>query len=169
MEEALRELKRKQADLLLLDYYVPGQNAPVFIGELLRSARATRIIVVSASLSPNDKAASLSAGALAFVTKNADPDALQKICRDALADRLETATTAEVREPAAETARRLGLTLRQLDVLVMLAHGYSNREIAELLMVRPETVKSHLKAVFDRLGANSRTEAIALARDNGLL
>ncbi len=66
-------------------------------------------------------------------------------------------------------APRVRLTDRELEVLRLLDTGASNREIAKTLFVTEATVKTHLVHVFEKLGADSRARAIAIARDSGLL
>ena len=63
----------------------------------------------------------------------------------------------------------LGISEREMVVLGELAAGYSNKEIARRLAVSPNTVKTHVARLFDKLGARRRTDAIARARDLGLL
>ena len=162
--DAIAALRDAPAALVLLDFYVPGGHAVETIDTLRRTCGVSRIVVISASLSPADRQASETAGAIAFVPKHIAPETLLDICRAALEGRpLDPVDTTT---PVAE---RLGLTERQLDVLVLMGHGYANREIAELLAITPETVKSHVKAVFQRLGVSNRMQAMSAARDNGLL
>jgi DNA-binding CsgD family transcriptional regulator len=66
-------------------------------------------------------------------------------------------------------AESLGLSERELEVLAELAAGYANKEIAARLHVSPNTVKTHVARVFEKLGANRRTEAIRKARELGLV
>jgi LuxR family maltose regulon positive regulatory protein len=61
------------------------------------------------------------------------------------------------------------LTARELEVLQLLAAGAPNRAIAERLVVTQETVKKHLSHLFDKLGVANRTQAVARARELGLL
>lgn len=166
---ALDALQRNHADLVLLDFYVPGGHAVDTIAALGRDCGAPRVVVISASLSPADRQASERAGAIAFVPKHSAPSVLLEICRTAMDNLLPAASDAAMSPVISRIAGRLGITERQLDVLVLMGHGYANREIADLLSIGPETVKSHAKALFDRLGASNRTQAIAIARENGLL
>ena len=69
--------------------------------------------------------------------------------------------------PAARTA--LGISEREQDVLALLAGGLSNKEIAARLNVSPNTVKTHVARLFEKLGARRRTEAILKARELGLI
>ena len=69
-----------------------------------------------------------------------------------------------------ETKReRLGITRRELEILELIAHGMSNREIAEQLYVSENTVKTHSSRVLDKLGAKRRTQAVQLGKELGLL
>ena len=63
----------------------------------------------------------------------------------------------------------LGITPRELDILVLIANGMSNREIAEKLFVSENTVKTHSSRVFSKLGAKRRTQAVQLGKELGLL
>jgi DNA-binding NarL/FixJ family response regulator len=63
----------------------------------------------------------------------------------------------------------LGITRRELDVLALIARGMSNREIAGMLYVSENTVKTHSSRVFDKLGAKRRTQAVQLGKEFGLL
>jgi len=63
----------------------------------------------------------------------------------------------------------LGITPRELEILILVAQGMSNREIARLLFVSENTVKTHCSRAFDKLGATRRTQAVQLGREFGLI
>jgi two-component system, NarL family, response regulator LiaR len=65
--------------------------------------------------------------------------------------------------------KRLGITKRELEILELIAGGLSNREIAEKLFVSENTVKTHSSRLFDKLGAKRRTQAVQIAKENGLI
>ena len=80
------------------------------------------------------------------------------------------------RLPQASTQRALGaaslikpLTNRELDVLEFLVKRYSNQEIADALVVAPNTVRAHLVRLFEKLGADNRRDAVIKAREYGLI
>jgi DNA-binding CsgD family transcriptional regulator len=90
--------------------------------------------------------------------------------RRSLAAKEEASTAAG--EPWVSDERRredLGITRREFEVLVLIAEGMSNREIAEKLFVSENTVKTHSSRVFDKLGAKRRTQAVQLGKELGLL
>jgi NarL family two-component system response regulator LiaR len=63
----------------------------------------------------------------------------------------------------------LGITNRELEILQLIARGMSNREIAEHLFVSENTVKTHSSRLFDKLTARRRTQAVQIAKENGLI
>src|SRR4026207_2221661 len=65
--------------------------------------------------------------------------------------------------------KHLGITKRELEILELIAHGMSNREIAEKLFVSENTVKTHSSRLFDKLSAKRRTQAVQIAKEIGLL
>jgi DNA-binding CsgD family transcriptional regulator len=65
--------------------------------------------------------------------------------------------------------KQLGITKRELEILQLIAHGMSNREIAEKLFVSENTVKTHSSRLFDKLSAKRRTQAVQIAKENGLI
>ena len=68
-----------------------------------------------------------------------------------------------------QAQQSLGISAREMAVLAELAAGYSNKEIARRLGVSPNTIKTHVARLFEKLGARRRTDAIARAREQGLL
>jgi ATP/maltotriose-dependent transcriptional regulator MalT len=85
-----------------------------------------------------------------------------------LLSRWESAPAAD---PSAPSRSRAGntLTARERDILAMISQGFSNKRIARTLQISPETVKSHIKRIFSKLAASSRTEAVSRAGSLGLL
>ena len=74
-----------------------------------------------------------------------------------------------VRAPTRREIEALGMTPRELEVLQLIADGLSNKEMAERLFVSENTIKTHTSRVFDKLGASRRTQAVQLAKSQGLI
>ncbi|CCI83911.1 LuxR C-terminal-related transcriptional regulator [Corynebacterium otitidis] len=127
------------------------------------------VLVVTNYDTDADILGAIEAGAEGYLLKDAPPAELINAVHAAaegdsalspvVADRLMT----RVRTP------RSSLTPRELEVLSLVAHGSSNREIGQTLMLSEATVKSHLVHIYDKLGVRSRTSAVALARDRGII
>jgi DNA-binding CsgD family transcriptional regulator len=79
------------------------------------------------------------------------------------------APTPESFAPHTANQRRLGITARELEILTLIARGFSNREIATQLFVSENTVKTHCARAFDKLGATRRTQAVQRGKELGLL
>lgn len=93
-----------------------------------------------------------------------------------LTRKTETIVVKEVLLPAPATftlnetrLRELGITRRELEILELIAGGFSNREIAEKLFVSENTVKTHSSRLFDKLSAKRRTQAVQLGKESGLI
>jgi DNA-binding CsgD family transcriptional regulator len=89
--------------------------------------------------------------------------------RNLAAKEEESASGVEPFVPDERKRENLGITRRELEVLVLIAEGMSNREIAEKLFVSENTVKTHSSRVFDKLGAKRRTQAVQMGKELGLL
>ena len=127
------------------------------------------VLVVTNYDTDADILGAIEAGAVGYLLKDAPPADLLAAVRSAaegdstlspvVANRLMT----RVRTP------RTSLTPRELEVLKLVAAGSSNRDIGKVLFLSEATVKSHLVHIYDKLGARSRTSAVAAAREQGVL
>lgn len=158
------EADKTSYDLVMLDFYIPGYWAVDIIAQLKCRHPQIRVLVISASISPADRQQALNAGADSYLRKHTEPkDLLQGIT--AL---LNGGGASDCGDMLGEVAASLNLTARQLDILILASKGYSNKEIARMLTLSPETVKSHLSEVYQRFSVSNRLEAIEYARSCGL-
>jgi DNA-binding NarL/FixJ family response regulator len=165
-DEALSALRSEAPDLLVTDVDVPGRaDGPTFI-RLARTRRPTlRIVVLTLAEDPERIQAALAAGADAYVLKAAHPADLATAVRQSFTHSLYLAAP-----PAATTLHESSpLTAREIEILRLVAEGYSNRRLAELLSVSEPTVKFHLTNVYRKLGVGNRTEASRWAQRHGVL
>jgi DNA-binding NarL/FixJ family response regulator len=147
---------------------MPGMDGLTCIRLLRERAPSVRIAVLSGLDSDEMAAEALRAGASAFISKRIDPEQLP----DALVAAFEETADAPIgrAEPDRMSAvRDAGLTERELEVLLALGQGHSNREIAKLIWLAEQTVKFHLTNIYRKLNVSSRTEAVHWAYSNGLL
>ena len=121
------------------------------------------ILLVSADRTePSDRVAGLLLGADDYLAKPVDPDELlARIRRSALRSLAHAGEREAANEEPAEFPA--GLTPRELEVLQLIAHGRTPREISEQLVISPKTVSSHLQRILGKLGVHSRLQAVARA------
>lgn len=166
-EEALPLVERTKPDVLLLDVRMPGMDGLAVLKEVLARYPEQKIVMLTTSLAEEDVYQSLKLGAKGYVVKDNAPAKIVEAI-------LTVAEGGRYIEEVAQTAYEVrsgerGLSPRELDVLKFVSKGCANTEIAELLGVSHNTVKNHLKAIFEKMGAADRAEAVALALRRGVI
>jgi DNA-binding NarL/FixJ family response regulator len=165
--EAVQLVKEFEPDVAVLDIRMPEMDGIEAARQITAKAGETRVVMLTAYDDRHFVVEAVRAGARGYVLKTRDADHLIQAVRMvaagnmvidpelvvALADEL---AAAHERDRTAET-----LTERELEVLQLLAFGYTNRDIAGRLYVSPDTVKTHLEHIYQKLGANDRTAAVA--------
>jgi DNA-binding NarL/FixJ family response regulator len=160
---AVQLAEAEQPELALVDFRMPRLAGVELIEALRTVAPATRIAVYTADADERVAQDALAAGAVALVLKEAPLADLVRALEAALAG-------ASYLDPAlARTSARGKLTARELDVLGLLAEGLQHEEIGRRLGISSETVRTHLRKACDRLGAATRTQAVATALREGLI
>ena len=150
-------------DLLLLDLRMPGCLDASPVEALHRRHPGVPIVVISGSEHPYERQRALAHGAVGFLRKSLQPAAMQR----ALQRLLEGEEIGELPDDDAPPAGPRH-TPRQREVLRSLAHGASNKQMAQQFGLSEGTVKLHVAAILLALGAGNRTEAAARARALGL-
>lgn len=146
--------------LIVSDLYMPGHQPEEFIGKLKATSPGSVLLCVSGSHSVADRARALDSGADHFVQKHADAEALMAAIDLLMQGRVPT--------PITETAQNGGLTDRQLDVMMRVAMGEANKEIARTLGISPETVKMHLKDLMRKANVSNRMQLTQWAQAQGI-
>lgn len=152
-------------DVVLLDMMLPGMDGVEVLHELRRRELPCRALVVTSFT--DRMPAAIRAGARGYLSKDVDPAALVAAVRSVAAGHLllePSAVAALMARPVEESV----LTARERDVLVLLAEGRSNREIARALAVAEKTVKTHVSSILLKLGLADRTQAAVYAVRSGL-
>lgn len=171
-EEALERLDAWRAGVLVVDLLMPGGIDGVETTRLARArAPLTQVVALTSATEDERVVAALRAGALSYVRKDADPQTLLEAVRAAAHGRalLDPEVAAALLRESARERPGATLTERERDVLLRLAHGRSNHEIAADLVITDETVKTHVSAIFSKLRLTSRTQAVIYALKNGLV
>jgi DNA-binding NarL/FixJ family response regulator len=168
--EALSLILDLRPDVVLLDLRMPQLSGV----EVMQRARAQGVTVRFLVLTTYDTdeyiAPALSAGAQGYLLKDAPPEELVRAVHMLMQGRaaLEPAVAARMLARISDVPAD-ELSARELEVLRLLARGDSNKEIAARLTLSENTIKTHLSRIFDKLGARSRTEAVTIAIQRGLV
>ena len=166
--QALRHIERERPEVALVDYRMPGCFGGELIGRIREVSPETRVAVYTAEVDPAIVQETLSAGADAVVLKEAPMADLVRALRAVVDGRryVDPALAGRAVGPEPASSR---LTERELDVLRLLAEGLSHEEIGARLSIASETVRTHSRKAADRLGAKTRTQAVASAIRLGLV
>lgn len=165
-----------EVELVLLDLNMPGSQGLSGLAALRGQFPAVAVLVVSAHDEPRVVRRVLDHGAAGFIGKSASTqdigEAVRTVldCGTWLPPDLAKAVAALPADPAdADLASRLArLTEQQYRVLVLLAEGLLNKQIADRLSIQERTVKAHVTAIFEKLGVRNRTQASVLLRSLAL-
>lgn len=173
LNEALQTLSEQPGiDLVLLDLHMPDSHGLMGLAAIRAEYPAVAVAMISAHDDPDTISRALAYGASAFIPKRSDVPRLRAAlaavlaCEDyvppELLDRVRASPPAT--EDAATAARLASLTPQQFKVLMRVAQGQLNKQIADALGISERTVKAHLSALFDKLDVRNRTQAGVLLR-----
>lgn len=154
------------ADVILLDLDMPGREPLAALNDLIAQSSTTPVIVLSASEDMREVRSALDAGAMGFIPKHESARVMLSAIQLVLSGGIYIPPMLmKKNSPSTDAA----LTPRQLDVLMCLIQGKSNKEIGRELGLSEATVKAHLAAIFRCLNVDNRTEAAHVAEQRGLL
>jgi DNA-binding NarL/FixJ family response regulator len=166
-EQGLAMYRALRPDVMLLDLRLPGTNGFEVLTRVRREFADARVVVLSNYQGSEDVYRAVRSGAAGYLTKDASGqeliDAITTVHRD-LRYLPRTAL-----DRLAERTSVTDLTPRETEVLTCITQGRSNREIAEQLHISEKTVRIHVSAVLDKMGARDRTQATIFALQRGLV
>jgi DNA-binding NarL/FixJ family response regulator len=173
---ALRELKEKRPQVILLDLDLGDENGLEWLPRILAEAPGARVLILTALRDPGRDEAALHAGARGFVHKDASAEVVVRAVRAVAAGELwfeprllEAAAAGATRRGATPVPEPFAsLTEREREIVRLVGEGLRNEEIARRLGITEKTVRNHLTAVFDKVGVSGRLELVVLAYRHGL-
>jgi NarL family two-component system response regulator LiaR len=172
-EEAIEKIEGWLPDVVIMDLLLPGGIDGIETTHRIRAITPhTQVVVLTAYTDDARVVAALRAGAMGYVRKEADPEILLAAIRAAARGQsmLDPAIAGSVLQDLISSAKvEDQLTEREIEVLRLLAHGRTNREIAEELVVGVETVKTHVGNILAKLHLAHRTQAVIHALKQGLI
>ena len=183
--EAVRLAEAQQPDVILMDLRMPDLDGIAATAQLRERLPAARVLVLTTYADEDAIVPALQAGARGYLTKDASAEQIEAAIRavhagqthldPAVQERLVAAVVSRPPAPAdpgnlAPGARRPpdGLTIREAEVLSLLASGLSNAEIAQRLYLSHATVKTHINRIFAKTGVRDRAQAVRYAYQHGL-
>jgi DNA-binding NarL/FixJ family response regulator len=168
-EDAVRLAATSGVDLVLMDLQFPGALQGAEATRRIRShSEAPRVLVLTNYDTDADILGAIEAGASGYLLKDAPPAELVSAVRAAAIGESALAPGVSSRLDATLSSSDR-LTVRESEVLSLVAEGRSNRDIGRALFLSEATVKSHLVHIFAKLGVGSRTAAVARARELGAI
>jgi two-component system, NarL family, nitrate/nitrite response regulator NarL len=178
-KEAIRLVRELQPDVLLLDLAMPHCSGLEVLRELGRLSTPVRTIILTAAVKSSEMVQAIQLGARAVVLKHSATEALFECVHTVMADRYWVASenVSDLMEalrkfqPSPSTGtegRTFGLTARELEVIVTVVAGYTNKDIAQKFSISEHTVKNHLTNIFDKLGVSNRLELTLYALEHRL-
>ena len=177
--EGVKRAKQLKPDAVLLDLHMPGTSGLEAIPLLKEEAPESVIIMLTVSEDADCLLEALRAGARGYLLKNIETDFLLDSIRRAVAGEsvMSQQMTTRLADAMRTTSSKfvgaengLGkLTPREREIIVMLAHGDSNKKIARTLNLAESTVKIHVQGILRKLNLSSRVQAAVFAVENGLV
>jgi DNA-binding NarL/FixJ family response regulator len=176
-QEALDLLSRAAAhqelpDVVLMDLQMPGMDGVTATGEIVRLFPDVRVVILTSFGETERVHAALEHGASGYLLKDAGPTEVDAALRAAVSDEvfLDAAVTRRLTQEMRAPHAGLGvLTAREKEVLVLIADGQSNKDIALHLDISERTARTHVSHLLTKMGLTSRTQAALLAVKEGLV
>jgi len=167
--EALERLDLLDPDVVLLDLNMPGMSGLAATELMLEKRPDTRILVLTMHDSPEYISTALSHGASGYVLKDVPTDEIKTAIDTVMAGEVYLCTGAEASLKPRIADGREPLTSREQTVLLELAQGKSNRDVAETLNISVHTVETHRKNIKRKLGISSTAGLTRYALEHGVL
>lgn len=171
VDEAVGSCEASRPDVALIDLEMPPTDGIDATRRILESSPDTKVVIFTSFSDRARIIRALDAGAVGYVLKDAEPadlhDAIRAAARGEAPIHPRAAAELLAARAAAAPARRL--SGREREVLILVAEGLANKQIARRLGISEKTVKGHLTNVFQAIGVTDRTQAALWAERNGLV
>lgn len=165
--EAIEQFRQHKPDVTLMDLRLPDISGIDALIAIRTESPDACVVVLTTFEGDVEIQRALQAGARGYLLKTTPAKELVEVIRETHAGKKRI--PAEVAAQLAEHMGEEGLTRREIEVLKHLAEGNRNKDIGERLFISEETVKVHIKHIMEKLGANDRTQAVAIAVRRGII
>jgi len=175
--EGAKRAKQLSPDIVLLDLHMPGTSGLDALHLIQDEAPLAQVIILTVSEDTDDLLSALRSGARGYLLKNIDTDILLDSLRRAasgesvMSTQMASKLADSMRIPQIDTTESglAKLSSRESEIIIMLAHGDSNKVIARSLDLSESTVKIHVQSILRKLKLSSRVQAAVYAVENGLV
>jgi DNA-binding NarL/FixJ family response regulator len=172
-EEAVKVVNEVGPDVVFMDVRMPGMNGIEATRAIRQGNPDTRVILFTVDESRASISEAIQAGVSGYLLKDVGVDELVHAARLALEGKAvihPTLTQAFIEEVRlVDRKPEAPLSRREIEILQRVAYGATTKEVADKLGISPHTVKTHLERIFEKLGANDRAQAVAIAIRQGLV
>lgn len=169
-EEALEKLPQQNPEIVLMDIRLPNMSGVECVAHLKQLLPSVQVIMLTVYEDPDRIFQALRSGATGYLLKRATSDQVLNAIRDVqqggvpMSSEIARKVIAHFQEPAATAAKVENLSTREREVLDLVVHGFSNKEIADRLSITLESTRWHLKNIYQKLHVHSRTEVLVKFR-----
>ncbi len=174
-EEAVHVVEEAKPDIVFMDVRMPGMNGIQATRQIKEKHPDTKVILFTIDESRASVAEAIQAGVSGYLLKDASVGELINAARQAMAGKavihpsLTQAFIEEVQLVDRPSTAEAPLSPREVEILQKIAYGATTKEVADQLGISFHTVKTHLERIFEKLGANDRAQAVAIAIRQGLV
>jgi DNA-binding NarL/FixJ family response regulator len=166
-DQAVAQYQAHHPDVTLMDLQLPGMNGIEAIRRIRQHDGKARIIVLTMYQGDEDIHRAFEAGAMGYLLKDTIPDDLIHVIREVHAG--HRVVVPDIQRALDQRASQPTLTMREHQVLELLARGMRNKEIAGALGISADTTGAHVKSIYAKFGVHDRTAALAEAIRRGII
>jgi NarL family two-component system response regulator LiaR len=169
--EAVLKVQQLRPDVVLMDLLMPVMDGIAATATIRRMFPETEVLALTSVLEDASVVGAVGAGAIGYLLKDTDADALCRAIKAAAAGQVQLTPKAAARLMQALRANESPeeLTDREKEVLRLIAQGQSNKQVAHQLVIAEKTVRTHVSNILGKLGVQSRTQATLYAIRTGLV
>jgi DNA-binding NarL/FixJ family response regulator len=166
-EDALRLIPANPPDVVLMDIHLPNRSGIECTARLKQLLPQLQVVMITVYTDIETVFKALRAGASGYLLKRSPPEKILEAITEVrhggapMTPEIARKVVETFKQPAGGEPPESNLTRRENEVLELLAQGFGNKEIAQNLSISADTVRYHLKQIYDKLHVRSRTEAVA--------
>jgi DNA-binding NarL/FixJ family response regulator len=167
-EEALAEIPRLNPDVVLMDVHLPGESGIACTAQLKEKLPGVQVIIVTVYRNQEMIIQALQAGACGYLLKRSSPEELLKAISEVrsggapMTSEIARMLVEAFQKKPANIASGDSLTPRESEILALLSEGLSNKEMADRVAISYDTVRAHLRHIYEKLHVRGRTEAVKM-------